>query len=167
MDVDLEKANKNLEKYIEYVNAQVNYTKEEMKADLLERGLSEDDATYVMSFYRSHVKQRMFCSPFSFKGRIRRLEFGLSYILYLLLIFCISVLSDGAPVFVLLAIPVVWFCLAQLCKRFHDRNQSGMRIVTLIFPVYNLYVLFTLFFADGDAYENDYGPDPKGRNMFE
>lgn len=109
-------------------------------------------------------KQSLFAHPFSFEGRIRRLEFGLSYILYILLMVCIGALSDEAPVLGLFAIPLIWFWLAQLCKRFHDRNQSGVRIITLIIPLYNIYVSLMLFFADGDEYENDYGPDPKGRN---
>lgn len=109
-------------------------------------------------------KQSLFAHPFSFEGRIRRLEFGLSYILYILLMVCIGALSDEVPVLGLFAIPLIWFWLAQLCKRFHDRNQSGVRIITLIIPLYNIYVSLMLFFADGDEYENDYGPDPKGRN---
>lgn len=110
-------------------------------------------------------KQRLFAHPFSPEGRIRRLEFGLSYIIYILLTVCIGALSEEAPIlFFLFAIPLIWFWLAQLCKRFHDRNQSGARIFTLIIPLYNIYVLLMLFFADGDEYENDYGPDPKGRN---
>lgn len=110
-------------------------------------------------------KQNLFAHPFSFEGRIRRLEFGLSYILYILLMVCIGALSDEAPILGLFAIPLIWFWLAQLCKRFHDRNQSGARIFTLIIPFYNIYVSLMLFFADGDEYENDYGPDPKGRNI--
>lgn len=110
-------------------------------------------------------KQRLFAHPFSPEGRICRLEFGLSYIIYILLMVCIGALSEEAPIlFFLFAIPLIWFWLAQLCKRFHDRNQSGARIFTLIIPLYNIYVLLMLFFADGDEYENDYGPDPKGRN---
>lgn len=45
MPIELEKESKNLNKYIDYVEAQVNYTQEELKADLLERGLSEEEAT--------------------------------------------------------------------------------------------------------------------------
>ena len=43
MPIELEKESKNLNKFIEYVEAQVNYTQEEIKSDLLERGLSEED----------------------------------------------------------------------------------------------------------------------------
>lgn len=48
-------------------------------------------------------KQRLFAHPFSPEGRIRRLEFGLSYIIYILLMVCIGVLSEEAP--------ILFFCL--------------------------------------------------------
>lgn len=82
MPIELEKESKNLNKFIEYVEAQVNYTQEEIKSDLLERGLSEEEATYVMTFYKPHIKQRMFSRSFSFCGRIRRLEYCLSFIFF-------------------------------------------------------------------------------------
>lgn len=56
-------------------------------------------------------KQSLFAHPFSFKGRIRRLEFGLSYILYILLAVCIGALSGEAPILGLFAIPLAWFWL--------------------------------------------------------
>ena len=81
MAIDLEKESKDLGKYIDYVKAQVNYTEEELKEDLLKRGLSDDEVSYVMTFCKPHVKQRMFSHPFSFRGRIRRLEYCLSLII--------------------------------------------------------------------------------------
>ena len=111
--------------------------------------------------------QSMFSHPFSFQGRIRRLEFGLSYIAYFICMAIIGAISEDAPFTIVLIIPLVWFLLAQLTKRFHDRNLSGMHILTLFIPLYNIYVLLMQFFGDGDEYENDYGPDPKGRNIYE
>lgn len=111
--------------------------------------------------------QSMFSHPFSFNGRIRRLEFGLSYIGYFICMVIIGALSEDAPFLVVLIIPLIWFWLAQLTKRFHDRNLSGMHILTLLIPFYNIYVALMQFFADGDEFENDYGADPKGRNIYE
>lgn len=54
-------------------------------------------------------KQSLFAHPFSFEGRIRRLEFGLSHILYILLMVCIDALSDEAPILGLFVIPLIWF----------------------------------------------------------
>lgn len=164
MSIDLKKESKNLDKYIEYVEAQVNYTQEELKADLLGRGLSEEDATYVMTFYKPHIKQRMFSHPFSFKGRIRRLEYGLSVIIIYAYCFLIQILLDINPeaagiLALLTIIPLYWFMWAQGAKRCHDRGNSGWY---QIIPFYGLWMLF----GDGDECENDYGFDPKGRNVF-
>lgn len=111
-------------------------------------------------------KQAMFSHAFSFSGRIRRLEFGLSYIIYCVLAVILSVSAEDTPLLGLLYIPLLWFTWAQMCKRFHDKGESGLRIFTLLIPLYNIYVLIMLFFEDGEPYENDYGNDPKGRNMY-
>ncbi len=112
----------------------------------------------------------MFSRPFSFKGRIRRTEFGISFIIYLIWAFFINNwanspnLDSGSAIIVLLSyIPAFWFYSAQICKRFHDRGKSGWYFFFLIIPLYNLYVLIMLIFADGDIGDNEYGTDPKGR----
>lgn len=115
---------------------------------------------------RIEDKTGMFSHVFSFSGRIRRLEFGLSFLIYAILGIFVNVELEEMPLLGLLYIPLLWFWWAQLCKRFHDRNLSGMHILTLFIPLYNLYVLCMQFFADGDEYENDYGADPKGRNIY-
>ena len=103
----------------------------------------------------------MFKSPFSFKGRIRRTEFGLSAIIYLIPAILINGFmeesEDTATVLLLLlaSIPLFWFYLAQGAKRCHDRGNSGW------FQIIPFYV-FWLLFADGDNGVNDYGPNPKG-----
>lgn len=111
------------------------------------------------------MEQNMFSQAFSFSGRIRRLEFGLSYIIYILLILLLSLATEETPLLGLLYIPLLWFWFAQTCKRFHDRGKSGARILSLFIPIYGLIVLFMLFFEDGEPCENDYGKDPKGRNI--
>lgn len=101
----------------------------------------------------------MFQNPFSFYGRIRRLEYGLSIIImYLCGIFIgLFIGLTGIPeeMMYLFLIPVYWFQLAQGAKRCHDRNNTGWY---QIIPFYGLWMLF----ADGDYGENDYGPNPKG-----
>ena len=115
-------------------------------------------------------KQKMFAHPYSFKGRIRRLEYALSYLLcciyYVILDTVITVMSllgnDSLLLFVLTClaiIPMNWFFFAQGAKRCHDRNNSGWYQIN---PVYFLWMLL----GDGDEYENDYGKDPKGRDLF-
>lgn len=106
--------------------------------------------------------QKMFTAPFSFEGRIRRTEYGLSYILYLVVYFCaeLMIVSESAVAILgyVLMIPTIWFLLAQSTKRCHDRGNSGWY---QIIPFYFLWLLF----GDGEPYENAYGDDPKGREM--
>ena len=107
-------------------------------------------------------KQKMFSNPFSFSGRIRRLEYGFSYIIMYLYAISVGIITGAANVnegtMCLFLIPAYWFIYAQGAKRCHDRDNSGWY---QIIPFYGLWMLF----ADGDAYENSYGPDPKGRNI--
>lgn len=105
----------------------------------------------------------MFKRPFSFHGRIRRLEYGLSVLFFYLYAivagFVLGLITNGdfseATVYVCL-IPGYWFLWAQGAKRCHDRNNTGWY---QIIPFYALWMLF----ADGDEGENDYGDNPKGK----
>lgn len=105
----------------------------------------------------------MFKRPFSFHGRIRRLEYGLSVLFFYLYAivagFVLGLITNGdfseATVYVCL-IPGYCFLWAQGAKRCHDRNNTGWY---QIIPFYALWMLF----ADGDEGENDYGDNPKGK----
>ena len=73
----------------------------------------------------------MFKNPFSFKGRIRRTEYGLSLIIYAIPVTILNVMAEtdtsGGSAFIalILYIPLVWFGWAQGAKRCHDRSNSG------------------------------------------
>ena len=103
----------------------------------------------------------MFKHPFSFDGRIRRTEYGISLLIYLAVYFTIagvaaaaaSQSSAGMLVFVLM-IPLVWFFWAQGAKRCHDLDKSGW---WQIIPFYFLFLLF----QDGEPGRNEYGSNPK------
>ena len=103
----------------------------------------------------------MFKRPFSFNGRIRRLEYGISFILYFIWYVFIGVMSKtsepspAASIFILVSfIPMIWFLWAQNAKRCHDRGNSGWY---QLIPFYFLVLLF----GDGDEGENEYGDNPK------
>ena len=108
----------------------------------------------------------MFKNPFSFKGRIRRLEYGLSYIIYIVTLEILGLLiADFDEDYYLIAylivlFPCLWFLLAQGAKRCHDRGNSGFY---QIIPFYSLWMLF----ADGEYGPNEYGPNPKGKGNIE
>ena len=89
----------------------------------------------------------MFKKPFSFEGRIRRMEYGLSYLGYVAGIVGIVLLGQQnttlSALLVILFIPLLWFMLAQCAKRCHDRGNSGW---WQIIPFYRMWLLF----ADSD-----------------
>lgn len=100
----------------------------------------------------------MFQYPFSFEGRIRRTEYGISLIIYwiILIIVGAAVESGGTMVFLaFIYLPLVWFFAAQGAKRCHDRGNTGW---FQIIPFYSFWMVF----ADSDRGINGYGPNPKG-----
>lgn len=114
----------------------------------------------------------MFAHPFSYKGRIRRLEYALSYVIYYILfnawLYVVlemgksGLMVDNKLILVLMCIIAGFlfrFILAQGAKRCHDRDNNGW---WQFIPFYFLWMLF----GDGDEYENDYGKDPKGRDIY-
>lgn len=105
--------------------------------------------------------QSLFAHPFSFNGRIRRLEYGLSCLIYIVYDIIGSILMEpnepslGACLFVLLPyVPVIWLLLAQGAKRCHDLGHSGWY---QLIPFY----VFWMLFEDGDRLVNEYGISPK------
>lgn len=101
----------------------------------------------------------MFKNPFSFDGRIRRTEYGVSVLIYA---FCATILnaivgaSDGDAAILLFAyIPLLWFLWAQGAKRCHDVGNSGW---WQLIPFYGFWLLF----QDGEHGRNQYGENPKG-----
>ena len=100
----------------------------------------------------------MFQNIFSFTGRIRRWEYGISLIVYLFIASLInaSIADSNNDSFLGIAyIPMLWFLWAQGAKRCHDLGNSGwMQIV----PFYVIWLIL----EGGMRGENKYGPDPKG-----
>lgn len=101
----------------------------------------------------SHPK-KMFSAPFSFDGRIRRTEYGISFIVYIFANSITMGLIKASSIFGLAYIPMIWFLWAQGAKRCHDRGNSGWY---QIIPFY----VFWMLFAEGDSGDNEYGNSPK------
>lgn len=102
----------------------------------------------------------MFNNPFSFEGRIRRTEYGISLIIYFIVYAILAAIASsggesGAIMILIFIIPILWFLCAQSAKRCHDRGNSGWY---QIIPFYG----FWLMFADSDNGPNEYGLNPKG-----
>ena len=113
----------------------------------------------------------MFQNVFSFKGRIRRLEYWLIPILSYLAMFIamallIAIVGDHpgesasnvvVAICILLSIVFWWVNIAANTKRCHDLGHSGW---FQLIPFYFLVLLF----EEGDPEPNEYGENPKQKN---
>ena len=99
--------------------------------------------------------------PFSFEGRIGRLQLILSYVVGFVVWFAIFALSENelyyleynSNVFLLFlacTAAFFWFLYAQCAKRCHDLGKSG---AWMFVPFWNVL----LFFAEGEKQNNQYG----------
>jgi len=97
----------------------------------------------------------MFANSFSFSGRIRRLEYGISFIIYIILLQVVNEIAIQTPIIGILTFPLLWFLWAQGAKRCHDLGKNGW------WQIIPFYVLL-LVFQDGQPGLNKYGFNPKG-----
>ena len=122
----------------------------------------------------------MFKNPFSFNGRIRRIEYFLSNLLggfvsgiafwlgigtSLVSAEAESVGGFGFGMLVSMAAILggIWFTIAQDVKRLHDVDKSGWLIILLFIPIVNFIFGLYMLLADGTVGPNRYGDDPKNR----
>lgn len=122
----------------------------------------------------------MFKSPFSFNGRIRRIEYFLSCLLGGVvtgIAFWLGVGTSlvgasqnsggGFGIGVLIGFAAliggIWFTIAQDVKRLHDVDKSGWFIILLFIPIINFILGLYMLLADGTVGPNRYGNDPKNR----
>jgi uncharacterized membrane protein YhaH (DUF805 family) len=103
----------------------------------------------------------MWKRPFSFKGRIRRTEYGLSMILACIwsVVYRLIFETPNVEEFVVVAaslssVLAYWFVFAQGTKRCHDRGHSGFY---QLIPFYSLVMLF----GGSEEGFNEYGNNPK------
>lgn len=104
----------------------------------------------------NHEKPRMFSRPFSTEGRIRRLEYGISFIIgyFIMLLVNVLLLNKEYSYLVFAYVPIIWFNLAQGAKRCHDLGNSGWY---QLIPLYGFWMIF----QEGQIEKNRYGTNPK------
>jgi len=135
-------------------------------------------------FNKAAAEGKMFRNPFSFKGRIRRTEFGISLAIFILVNILLKIVLGYVPTIFAMAtsavfsLLVLWFLVAQIIKRFHDMGKKWWWILFLLIPVlffsipflfilfilsllWALYVLALLLFKPMDAETNKYGDNPR------
>ena len=105
----------------------------------------------------SPLKPRMFKNLFTFEGRVRRLEFGLSFLVYFFFYMITGAFTAAVPelaIFGLWILPLWWIVIMQGAKRCHDFGFNGW------FQLIPFFVLYMIF-AKGDSSINKYGYPPK------
>ena len=85
---------------------------------------------------------------FSFRGRINRAKYWLTFLIYFIALFALYVLFGlffSFPtdllgtilIFAIPFIPIIFSCIAVAIKRLHDRNKSGWwLLVFYLLPVF-------------------------------
>ena len=108
-------------------------------------------------------KKTMFKKAFSFRGRIGRLEYAISFcsmfflfLYYAIITTSLSMLASEDLAALMIYLPIIiwfWFMAAQGVKRSHDIGNNGW---WMLIPFYYAVLLF----IKGDVGSNTYGRDP-------
>jgi multidrug efflux pump len=102
----------------------------------------------------------MFKNMFSFNGRIRRAEYIISLILFVISLLIMAIFNSKvhneafSALVIAIDLGLQFFVFLQGAKRCHDIGRSGW---FQLIPLYG----FVLMFKKGDPYENEYGVNPK------
>ncbi|MDB5155971.1 MAG: yhaH [Mucilaginibacter sp.] len=110
-----------------------------------------------MNYYLSVLKNYAL-----FTGRARRSEywyFALFSIIISIILMVIGRAIGFIGLYNIYSLAVLIPSIAVGVRRMHDVNKSGWFIIV---PIYNLILACT----DGTPGDNNYGPDPKGREGF-
>lgn len=133
-------------------------TETENKLDEHKNEATSPEIEQKESFQSS--KQTMFAKPFSFEGRIRRTEYGITFIIYVIIIAFLNAVfvpeAEGALAgLIILYIPMLWFLWAQGAKRCHDIGHSGW------YQIIPFYMIWMIFGKGEEGIQNKYGVNPK------
>ena len=108
---------------------------------------------------------KMFRNAFLFKGRARRSEFWLAYIIFMACMMIPAAMADAwgdsdalAVIGVIIIFGGIYFFLSEGTRRCHDLGHSGF---WMLIPYYILWMLF----QNSKEGPNEYGNNPKGVNF--
>lgn len=132
---------------------------DEITEELLEDGETstpQDKLSLGLSIYQafSNKSYPMFKEPLSFNGRIGRIEYAITFALYIILLVTISAMSEISGSLQFLNAVNAWFLIAQGAKRCHDIGHSGW---IQVIPGAPLIILF----IPGQIGINKYGLNPR------
>jgi len=106
-----------------------------------------------------------------FSGRARRQEYWMFLLFYMLFLIA-AMIIDGilmastgtvfSPLTILVSLAMILPSLAVSVRRMHDLGKSGAMIFVPMIPVIGSIWYLILTVTEGQAGDNQYGPDPKG-----
>jgi uncharacterized membrane protein YhaH (DUF805 family) len=119
-----------------------------------------------------------------FEGRSRRMEYWMYQVFTMMVYLVLGMIMlaglpwremdtnpDAAPgpvFWVGLGSMVLWYAftfvpdIAVTVRRFHDQDQSGWMYLLRFIPYLGGIVVMVFMFIDGQRFQNQFGPDPKG-----
>ena len=104
----------------------------------------------------------------SLRGRIARAAFWRNLLLVAVVFVAAMIALEaafGRASSLLLYPPFFWVLFALAAKRLHDRDQSSLRLLLLLIPLFGpLWLFVSLGVRKGSPGQNRYGVDPLGSN---
>ena len=108
-------------------------------------------------------------SLFSFKGRIRRLNYVITLLIHVFIIYVLSLITIGLlgaigsgliilPILLIIIISYFWILFAQGAKRCHDLGKSGW---FKLIPFFVFWMIFKTGMSGGNKCGNKYDYDAK------
>lgn len=105
-----------------------------------------------------------------FSGRARRKEYWMFLLIHLVIVFALAFVEtmvglggeDGYGLISgLYVLAVILPSVAVGFRRLHDTGKSGWWCLISFIPLIGALILLFFLASDGDAGDNQYGPDPK------
>ncbi len=113
-------------------------------------------------------------SFWSYKGRLRRRDYGyrlLGYIVISILLFFLNLMAIESTsadwsyiAFLMLTIFLFILILFQVIKRLQDSDRPGALAILSLIPIIGYIFMLFLVLEEGTKGSNKYGPDPKQAN---
>jgi uncharacterized membrane protein YhaH (DUF805 family) len=99
------------------------------------------------------------------KGRARREEFWMFYLINFLICSVLYLLTEAIPWIYLLSglysLAILLPSASLSVRRLHDLNKSGWWLLVCLAPLVGLVILLMWFCREGTVGKNPFGPDPK------
>ena len=119
-----------------------------------------------MNWYLAVIKNYV-----GFSGRARRKEYWM-FTLFNIIFAVIAIVLDNVlglaikevgygPIYLIYILATLLPGLAVSVRRLHDTNKSGLYLLLAFIPCVGGIILLVFMATEGDAGDNQYGPNPK------